>query len=84
MRRYTEQQRREVIQRARDTLARLAVADCVDALRAEREELQREMAHDREFRQLQLKRKQWLADHERRQHGRNDIVYKVKWNARLP
>ena len=60
---YTYKQRCEILQRARDTLARLAVADCVDGLRAERLELEREAAHDREFRALQAERKRWLARH---------------------
>jgi hypothetical protein len=81
--RYTYEQRREIIQRARDTLARLRLADCIDGLREERLELLREAAHDREFQALQLKRKVWLADHERRQRGGTGLVYKVKYDARI-
>ena len=76
MRRFTYKERCEILQRARDTLARLAVDEAVEGLRQERLELQREVAHDRAFQQLQLKRKRWLARNQ-------PLVYKVKMDARI-
>ena len=57
--------------------------EAIEGLRQERLELQREVAHDRAFQQLQLKRKRWLADHERRRHGGTGLIYKVRWDARI-
>jgi hypothetical protein len=82
-RKYTEVQRREILLRAHSTLARLRMEEAIEGLRQERLELAREVAHDRAFQQLQLERKRWLADHERRQRGGNGLIYKVKLNARI-
>jgi hypothetical protein len=79
---YSYAERCRIIAEARETLARARMAECLDGLAAERLELQREVADDRAFQRLQLARKRWLADHERR-HQNQPLVYKVKWDARI-
>jgi hypothetical protein len=54
---YSYAERQKILREAHATLARLRLAECIDGLRQERLELQREVAHDRAFQQLQLERK---------------------------
>jgi hypothetical protein len=68
---YTYRQRCEILQRARDTLARLRMQEAIDGLAEEKNWATPEEG-ERLFREI-----------ERRERGRAGLIYKVKMNARI-